>query len=280
MTISILLPAHGASSTISLALVSTILFKPKGSEVLILLDGDNTSSRVLSLLSKRRDVRVFRTPQALGISGALNLLLRESRFDLIARMDADDVCLPGRFKRAMRDIRLRGFDFVFTHIIFFGASVRPLGLLPQLPVRLSSEEAKWMLWLDNPYAHPTLVARKSSILTLGGYRNTIYEDLDLWLRAQAANYKFKRLSRYGLLYRRHEGQHTQTKFREADYEHSDKLLRAARGEFEEYLRSQPGVDKDTNLEKWAQGVVKRTNFGYRIQISIAKRLSSAIRAKV
>jgi glycosyltransferase involved in cell wall biosynthesis len=280
MSLSILLPAHKASSTIGFALVSTILFKPKGAEVLILLDGDNTSSKFLSLLSQRQDVRVFQTSEALGISGALNLLLRESRFDLIARMDADDVCLPGRFKKAMSDIQLRGFDFVFTHIIFFGASVKPLGLLPQLPVRLSSEEAKWMLWLDNPYAHPTLVARKSSILKLGGYRDTIYEDLDLWLRAQAADYKFKRLSRYGLLYRRHKGQHTQTKFQEAEYVHSDKLLTAARGEFEEYLRSQPGVDRDTDLEKWAQGLLTRTNFGYRVQNTLAKWLSSVIRAKV
>jgi glycosyltransferase involved in cell wall biosynthesis len=278
--LSILLPAHDASRTIGLALVSTILFKPKGAEVIILLDGDNTRSKWLSFLGRRSDVRVLRTPHALGISGALNLLIRESRFDLIARMDADDICLPGRFKRAMRDIRLRGFDFVFTHIVFFGSSVKPFGLLPQLPVSLSSEEAKWMLWLDNPYAHPTLVARKSSLLELGGYRNIICEDLDLWLRAQTSDYRFKRLSRYGLLYRRHEGQLTQRKFQDAEQTRAENLLLAARSKFEEYLRSQPGVDESTDLDEWAKGVLTSTNLGYRVQNSIIKRLSSIIRAKV
>lgn len=280
MGLSILLPAHNASRTIGLALVSTILCKPKGAEVLILLDGDNTRSYWLSLLGRRSDVRVFRTPKPLGISGALNLLIRESRFDLIARMDADDICLPGRFKKAMWDIRVKGFDFVFTHIVFFGFSVRPLCLLPQLPVSLSSEQAKWMLWLDNPYAHPTLVVKKSSLLELGGYRDIVCEDLDLWLRAQASDYKFKRLSRYGLLYRRHKGQYTQRKFQDAERKRAEKLLVAARNEFEEYLRSQPGVDESTDLDEWAKGVLIRTNLGYRVQNSIVKRLSSIIRARV
>ena len=274
---SILLPSHNASKTIGLALLSTIFFKPKGSEVLVLLDGDNTASWLLSLFSRKKDVRVFRTKTALGISGALNFLLQESRFDLLARMDADDVCLPGRFKKAMREIQLNGVDFVFSHMIFFGSSVKPFGLLPQFPVRLNPEEAKWMLWLDNPFCHPTMVAKKSSVADLGGYQKTIYEDLDLWLRAQAADYKFKRLSRYGILYRRHAGQHTQKMFPDLETMESHELLLAAKRDLETYLRSQPGVPQNVNLDVWANQVLSDSNLGYRFQVWLSRRKGEAFK---
>lgn len=207
--LSILLPAHKASKTIGLAVLSTLAFKPRRSELLIFLDGQNTASKILTWASARSDVRIYSSKTTIGISGALNSLLTHSRSEIIARMDADDVSLPGRFRKGMKLVSSGSEDFVFTNTILFGKQVRPFGFLPHLPLGVDNKQSKWLLWLGNPFAHPTMIARKSAIISLGGYRNSISEDYDLWLRAVAAGFKFRRLKRHGILYRIHSGQLTQ-----------------------------------------------------------------------
>ncbi len=209
VSISILLPAHNASRTISLALASTMMFKPKNSEILIFLDGNNTNSKLLSYASARTDVHVFKSEEKIGISKALNFLLGQARAEIVARMDADDISLPGRFKKAIGRIKKNESDFVFLNTILFGWSSFPLLLLPQLPIKLEPKQSELMLILANPFSHPTMVARKSAIFALGGYRHSVAEDYDLWLRAQIAGYRLSRLRGYGLLYRRHPNQITQ-----------------------------------------------------------------------
>lgn len=44
-------------------------------------------------------VRVLRHERSVGLAESLNEGLREARSDLVARMDADDVCMPGRLKQ-------------------------------------------------------------------------------------------------------------------------------------------------------------------------------------
>lgn len=47
-------------------------------------------------------IRVLRHEWSLGLAESLNEGLREARGDLVARMDADDVCIPGRLKQQVR----------------------------------------------------------------------------------------------------------------------------------------------------------------------------------
>lgn len=50
-------------------------------------------------------VRVIRHKHTMGLAFTLNEGLREARSELVARMDADDVCMPGRFKREVSSAR-------------------------------------------------------------------------------------------------------------------------------------------------------------------------------
>jgi len=225
--LSILLPAHRASKTIGMAVLSTLAFMPKGSELLIFLDGANTDSKILSWAKKKPAVKIYSSETALGISGALNFLIEKSQGEIIARMDADDISLPGRFSKAAKLVSSGVEDIVFSNTILFGFAVKPIGILPHLPVGVNSEQSRWLLWLGNPFAHPTMVARREILVSLGGYRNSISEDYDLWLRAAAAGYRFRRLKRHGLLYRIHPGQYTKQKNFESMVA-SDTLLRGSR----------------------------------------------------
>ena len=69
-------------------------------EFLILDDGSRDGTRAIIADYASRDARIrpiLRENRGLVVS--LNQLLAEARAPLVARMDADDVCLPERFAR-------------------------------------------------------------------------------------------------------------------------------------------------------------------------------------
>jgi hypothetical protein len=120
-------------------------------------------------------------------------------------MDADDVTLPGRFAYQLRALE-RGADAVFTTVLDWHAERRTVR--PSPPVGISSTAFPFHLLLTNPVSHPTLVARRSALEGIGGYRRVPAEDYDLWLRLAAANARLVRLAVPKLLYRIHPGQVT------------------------------------------------------------------------
>jgi len=67
---------------------------------LVVID-DGSTDRTAEILAGFRDprVRVIRFPENRGLVTALNTGIQESQSELIARMDADDVCVPQRFER-------------------------------------------------------------------------------------------------------------------------------------------------------------------------------------
>jgi glycosyltransferase involved in cell wall biosynthesis len=194
--LSVLVPARNAGDTIESALRSTLRDLPDDAEVLVL--DDASSDRTPELVRGIGDRRVKLTVagENLGVARALAQLLDQAEGDLIARMDADDVCLPGRFSGQLAAIE-RGADLVFSTFQVIGAGLR----LPALPVHLGPAAGRLALLLDCPYPHSTALARRSVLVDAGGYRVSAAEDYDLWLRAATAGARIVRLARAGILLR-------------------------------------------------------------------------------
>ena len=202
------MPAHNAAKTIGAAVKSTLRALPADAELLIFLDGcTDRSEEVLTQIEDVR-LRVIKSDENVGVAAGLNHLLDSARGKYIARMDADDVCLPGRFRRQVKAIEHTGSDFVFSNAILFGKSIPPLGLMPQAPLALTGVDVSLALIFGNPFVHPTMFARAASINGLGGYRNLPAEDYDLWLRASAQGSVMRRINSFGILYRVHKAQLT------------------------------------------------------------------------
>jgi glycosyltransferase involved in cell wall biosynthesis len=199
--ISVLLPARNASTTIKLAVTSTLYSLSSRDEVIVMLDPDDALSLegLSSIKDSRLNVSISASP--FSLSEKLNRGLEMAQHDLVARMDADDVCLPWRFAMQRKSIIDSGADFLFSPAIVFGRALRPLPVLPQLKFALRDVNFKKGLVLGNPGVHPTLLAKKNSLTSLGGYRNVAGEDLDLWLRAATSGFIFHRTAVPALLYR-------------------------------------------------------------------------------
>ncbi len=116
------------------------------------------------------------------LSEALNQGLASCSFDLVARMDPDDIAMPQRFEKQLEAFRRNPtLDICGTYIGEFDgdpASAR----LRKLPVEHQSivDVAKWR----NPLAHPSVMFKKQAILDIGGYPDIgKAQDYLLWVKA-------------------------------------------------------------------------------------------------
>jgi glycosyltransferase involved in cell wall biosynthesis len=201
--LSVLIPARNAADTIESALRSTLRALPGDAEILVLDDASSDGTPELVRGIGDRRVKLTIAPENLGVARGLAQLLDQAEGDLVARMDADDVCLPGRFSGQLAAIE-GGADLVFSTFQVIGAGLK----LPALPVPLGPEAGRLALLLDNPYPHSTALARRSTLVEVGGYRASVAEDYDLWLRAATAGARIVRLGRAGILLRVHARQVT------------------------------------------------------------------------
>lgn len=200
--LSVLVPACNAADTIVRAVRSTLRDMPRDAEIVVLDDGsrDGTADVVRTVSDPR--VRVISRPNR-GVAVTLNDLLEATDSEFVARMDADDVVLPGRFGRELRAVD-SAVDAVFTTVVTWGTGLPR----PPRPSSISAEDFGLHLLLTNPVAHPTLLARRTAVDEAGGYRDVPSEDYDLWLRLALHGARIGRLGVPGLAYREHPGQVT------------------------------------------------------------------------
>lgn len=103
--------------------------------------------------------------QNAGLARALERGLAACSFDVVARMDADDVSLPERFERQLALIG-EGFDLVGAGIVEFVDESSPLGVrVPPTGAENIARTARFR----SPFNHPTVVFRRQAVLDAGGY---------------------------------------------------------------------------------------------------------------
>jgi glycosyltransferase involved in cell wall biosynthesis len=113
-----------------------------------------------------------------GLASALHLGLEECKFDVVARMDADDISLPTRFEVQLPLIE-EGFDLVGSGMFEFDHDGRIVGRRVP-PV---GDDIGRVARLRDPFNHPTVVYRRSAVLAAGGYRELPLME-DYWLFAR------------------------------------------------------------------------------------------------
>jgi glycosyltransferase involved in cell wall biosynthesis len=157
-------------------------------EVLAVDDGstDATGGILEEWASRDPRVRVHVQPAA-GIVPALERARSMARGRYLARMDADDICEPGRLERQ------HGLMEADPTLVLCGTGVR---YFPRRAVRegarryeawlnqpLSPEELQREVFVECPLAHPTFFMRAAAVGAVGGYRDPGWpEDYDLALR--------------------------------------------------------------------------------------------------
>jgi glycosyltransferase involved in cell wall biosynthesis len=206
MSLSVLLPVYGEASFICEAIISTLDDIELGDELIIILDrtSDNTKAIIEDFASKDGRIVVINSTEP-GITNALNLGVRISSADFIARMDADDVVINGRFHKQKKFLESHPkYILIGSNIQLIDSTGRKIGL-KIFPSKYNS--IKRMLNFYNPIAHPSVMIRRVSMLESGLYKigTDGFEDFYLWRKL--INFgKFRNSRKCFLKYRVHANQ--------------------------------------------------------------------------
>ncbi|APE27934.1 Glycosyl transferase, group 2 family protein [Aurantiacibacter gangjinensis] len=178
-------------------------------EFLILDDGSGDGTAAILADYAARDARIRPIiRENRGLIASLNQLLDEARSPLVARMDADDICLPDRFAKQVAFLSAHPDHSVvgcWAEDIDEDGRAWPVQHPDHPLMHTEMEEA--LREGRSVLVHPAVMYRRDLVRRVGGYHAAFRhcEDFDLWLRL-ANQTKMANLPERLLRYRHYAGQ--------------------------------------------------------------------------
>ena len=214
--VSVLLPYRDSATTIACAIESVLADGLVDLEILALDDGsrDHGPAIVAQIAARDPRVRLLATG-GVGIARALAAGLAHTPAPYIARMDGDDVSLPGRLARSLALLdAVPTLGAVGTHVEAFSEGVVGEGMeryVAWLNGLVTPADHARDLFVEAPLCHPSVTLRRSALEAVGGYRDPPWpEDYDLWLRLDAHGFGLAKVPEILLRWRHREGRATFT----------------------------------------------------------------------
>lgn len=269
--ISIIMSVYNGETFLKEAIESVIKQTFTNWELIIINDcsTDSTGEILAEFATNDKRIKVYTNEVNLKLPSSLNKAISLCNGKYIARMDADDICLPERFEKQYkfmeenRDVALSSCRFLTVKNGVY-ASGGAGG-------RCDFEALKAMLLVVNPILHPGVFARSEVMKELNYDTSlTCTEDLELWTRMVMKNYKIQILPECLLIYRLHdkqitsttlERQHTEVLRIEQKYYAS--LLSEMNEKMQKFYISGIYFKENTNIEeflsyaKWLRCVTKK-----------------------
>lgn len=186
MRLSVLMPVYNRESPDFLreCLASLAAQTVQADEIVIVEDGPLGAElkEVIRRAGATLPVVSVQLLAHVGLGAALREGLDACRGELVARMDADDVCAPDRFCRQLNFIeRNSRVDVVGGAIAEFRHNPLVVESVRRLPV--SGTALTSFAKLRNPLNHMTVMFRRRAVLDAGSYLPCAgFEDYHLWAR--------------------------------------------------------------------------------------------------
>ncbi|MEB1078485.1 glycosyltransferase [Citrobacter portucalensis] len=167
----------------------------KPTEIICVFDGPikKTLSDIICQWQKKLNIIVVKLESNVGLGSALNIGLKHCNYDVVARMDTDDICEERRF-----EIQIPYFEknksicLMGCHIAEFSGNVENISGKRLVP--LAYAEIKKFAKKKSPFNHMTVVYRRDIIKSVGGYKDHYFmEDYNLWLRVISSGYYVENL---------------------------------------------------------------------------------------
>lgn len=178
-------PGYLADALESIILHQTV----RPAEVVLVVDGPVSAqvSKVIEEFEKTYPIfAVIRLEENKGLGNALRLAVEKSRYELIARMDSDDISVPDRFEQQLKAFEDHPeMDIIGGDIEEFVDSAENVIACRKVPV--TDGEIKQYMRKRCPLNHVSVMFRKEAVLRSGNYQDWFQnEDYYLWLRMMKA----------------------------------------------------------------------------------------------
>lgn len=138
-------------------------------------------------------MHIIRLKKNGGLGKALKLGVENAKYEIVARMDSDDICLPYRFEKQLRYMeRHPECDIIGGQMTeFIGDADNIVGkrVVPE-----SNENIYKYMKSRCALNHVTVMFRKEAVLKVGNYQDWFWnEDYYLWVRMMMAKCVFANL---------------------------------------------------------------------------------------
>ena len=188
MNISIGIPFYNAEKYLEYAICSVLAQTFKDWELILIDDGSTDTSLSIAKKYAKKDerIRVLSDGQNRKLPTRLNQIIDESKYDYIARMDADDLMSNNRLEKQIAVLKSNNkVDFVSTGCLTIGRNNELTGWVKGRNYQMGVVS---VLKGSTNILHASLLARKSWYLR-NKYNEDIVqaEDFDLWLQAAKNN---------------------------------------------------------------------------------------------
>lgn len=168
----------------------------KPTEIICVFDGPikKTLLDVISQWQKELNIIVVKLDENVGLGSALNIGLKQCNYDIVARMDTDDICEQRRFEiQIPYFVKNKSICLLGGQIAEFSGNISDVSGKRLVP--LTYEDIKTFAKKKNPFNHMTVVYRRHIIESVGGYKEHYFmEDYNLWLRVISSGYYFENLN--------------------------------------------------------------------------------------
>lgn len=202
MQFSVLLSVYFRENPEYLAVALQSLLEQKlcPDQIVIVKDGqlgeslEVVISKFINQCNEKTAITIVEFTENKGLGIALAEGLKACKYDLVARMDTDDIACPERFFLQVQEFR-RDAD-----LTVLGSDIREFETVPEnitgcrIVPKTGAEIIRYAK-KRNPFNHMTVMFRKAAILEVGNYQDFLwFEDYYLWVRLILKGYKMKNLA--------------------------------------------------------------------------------------
>jgi glycosyltransferase involved in cell wall biosynthesis len=180
-TISVIMSVYNGEKYLNEA-ISSVLSQDFSDFEFIIID-DGSTDKSLEIIKSFNDERVkIISRENRGLIASLNQAISASTGEYIARMDADDICLPNRFSVQLKAFNNPEIAVVGSWATKINENGEELGLMSYPPSE--HQKIKRFFIKHNPFIHSSMMIKKEVFDNVGVYDSKYKhaEDYELWSR--------------------------------------------------------------------------------------------------
>jgi glycosyltransferase involved in cell wall biosynthesis len=185
--VSIILPVYNSETTIEASVKSILSQSFSDFEFIIINDGSNDGTEQIINSFKDKRIKHIKNVKNIGLIASLNIGIKFSNSEYVARMDGDDISHPSRLKKQILFLKNNPkIDIVGTGIFIIDKNNK---ILKKKYFPKNDKLIKLTMPLYCCVCHASVVMKKSLFTDIGyyNYNYKYVEDYALWLRAFQKN---------------------------------------------------------------------------------------------
>ena len=178
--VSVVIPVHNGEKYIKESIDSCLEQTYKNIEVIVV--DDKSEDRTLEILKGYGDkIKVIPIEKQNGLGNVINIGIRKAQGKYIARMDADDIMYPTRIEKQIEYLESN------PNCVAIGGQIDIIdgnsNITGHREYAIEDRDIKKNRFLFQPFAHPAVTLRKSTVEDIGLYPENMWkvEDVKFFL---------------------------------------------------------------------------------------------------